>query len=109
MEKTILISLDKSPAREHYISTTFLAVSLFLFMMSYKIQKPTCISKIGASDSLYIYIFHPLFLFALPLLNRMPLAVGACYEYVAPAVVLFLTMTFIVILRKTKLIKENSR
>lgn len=36
MEKTILLDLGKSPMREHYLSTTFLAICLFMFVLSFK-------------------------------------------------------------------------
>lgn len=48
--------------RDHYISSTFLAVSLFLLFLSLKQSKVNVFSKLGEKDSLYIYILHPLFM-----------------------------------------------
>ena len=62
LEKYILISIDKCPAREHYISSTFLAICLLGLLLSIKVEKPNVMSKIGEKASLYIYIFHPIFI-----------------------------------------------
>ena len=106
IEKTILLNLEKSPAREHYLSTTFLAFCLFMFVVSSKGIKPNLLSKIGERDSLYIYVFHPLLLMSLsPIIKTMPYIIGQCYNVTAPLVVLFVTIVFIVTLRKIKIIK----
>lgn len=105
IEKMVISYLNKNPTREHYLSTTFLAICLFLFVVSFKDAKCSKISKIGERDSLYIYIFHPLFLILLPkVINFMPNVVDSIYQYVAPLIVLLLTMILILILRKYKLI-----
>ena len=106
MEKTFLLDLGKSPMREHYLSTTFLAICLFMFVLSFKNVHSTKISRIGERDSLYIYVFHPLFVMILPMfIKRMPDIVDVCYQYTAPLVVLTITIVFTVLLRKIKFIK----
>lgn len=105
IEKEILLFLDKNPVREHYFSTTFLAIFLFLFVLSFKKVSPTKISRIGATDSLYIYIFHPLFIMTIPYMIKNFLYVQYCYQVTAPFVVLLLTIIFTVFLRKLRLIK----
>lgn len=105
-EKTILLNLDKSPMREHYLSTTFLAICLFMFVLSFKNVHSMKISRIGEMDSLYIYVFHPLFIMMLTMLiKRMPNMVGVFYQYTAPFIVLTITIVFTVLLRKIKIIK----
>lgn len=106
IEKAILLSLQKSPAREHYLSTTFLTICLFMFVLSFRKARASKVSLLGERDSLYIYVFHPLFLIALPMLiRRLPQAVDLCYQWIAPIVILVLTMLFTITLRKIKLIK----
>ena len=106
IEKTVLLNLDKSPAREHYLSTTFLAICLFMAIAQYKRPKPNLLSRIGEHDSLYIYIFHPLFLLVLPsIIKRVPNVFGNVYSLTAPLLVLLLTIALIISLRKFKLIK----
>lgn len=81
IEKAILLSLQKSPAREHYLSTTFLTICLFMFVLSFRKARASRVSLLGERDSLYIYVFHPLFLIALPMLiRRLPQAVDLCYQ-----------------------------
>lgn len=106
IEKAILLSLQKSPAREHYLSTTFLTICLFMFVLSFRKVRASKVSLLGERDSLYIYVFHPLFLIALPMLiRRLPQAVDLCYQWIAPIVILVLSMLFTITLRKIKLIK----
>ena len=106
IEKAILLSLQKSPAREHYLSTTFLTICLFMFVLSFRKARASKVSLLGERDSLYIYVFHPLFLIALPMLiRRLPQAVDLCYQWIAQIVILVLTMLFTITLRKIKLIK----
>lgn len=106
IEKAILLSLQKSPAREHYLSTTFLTICLFMSVLSFRKARASKVSLLGERDSLYIYVFHPLFLIALPMLiRRLPQAVDLCYQWIAPIVILVLTMLFTITLRKIKLIK----
>ena len=104
LEKYILIIIDKCPAREHYISSTFLAICLFGLLMSIKVEKPSVLSKIGERDTLYIYIFHPLFLRVMSTgFKKMGLL--DIYSWIAPFAVLASTMVFIYALRKFKVIK----
>lgn len=106
MEKTFLLDLGKSPMREHYLSTTFLAICLFMFVLSYKNVHGSKISQLGERDSLYIYVFHPLFVMALPMfIKRMPNMMDTFYQYVAPLIVLAATIVFTLFLRKIKFIK----
>lgn len=106
LEKNILLYLDKSPAREHYISTTFLAISLFMLIMSFKNAKLSWITKIGERDSLYIYLFHPmLIMMSSIIIKRMPLEFIIWYQWVAPLVIILLTMLLILSLRKCTIIR----
>lgn len=106
LEKMILIDLGKNPMREHYLSTTFLAICLFLLVLSFKNIKQSMVSILGERDSLYIYVFHPLFIIILPIvINKMPKNVDLFYQWMAPFIVLLLTIIFTITLRKIKIIK----
>lgn len=106
IEKMILLDLGLSPAREHYLSTTFLAICLFMVVISFRKVKPSIISQLGGNDSLYIYVFHPIFVIILPvLINRLPRYADACYQFAAPLVVLLLSILLTTTLRKINLIK----
>ena len=104
LEKYILISIDKCPTREHYISSTFLALCLFWLLLSIKVEKPNVMSKIGENDSLYIYIFHPIFMWVLSTGFKKICMLGI-YSWIAPLAVLACTLAFIYCLRKTKILK----
>lgn len=105
-EKTFLYYIGKDATRPHYISTTFLSICLFLFMISYK-TKSTWFSTSGEKDSLYIYLFHPLFIWLLsPLIYKhSPTIIIQVYNWIAPFVFLGITILFIYIIRKIHLIK----
>ena len=47
MEKWVLLYLDKNPGREHYFSSTLLALCLFLLVLSFKKKEPTYIRLLG--------------------------------------------------------------
>ena len=61
-------------------------------------------SKIGEKDSLYIYIFHPIFIWTLSTGFKKVGMLGA-YSWIAPFAVLACTLIFIYFLRKPKLLK----
>lgn len=106
IEKTILLDLGKSPMREHYLSTTFLAICLFMFVLSFMNVHSSKVSQWGERDSLYIYVFHPLFVMTLPMvIKRMPILMNTTYQCVAPFIVLVTTIVFTLCLRKIKIIK----
>lgn len=78
---------------DHFFSTPFLAVSLFLLFYSLK-NNENITSRIGRSYSLYIYLYHPLVVFIYILIKtyaRIPEELFAWYSYVHPIVVFGLT------------------
>lgn len=107
LERYILISLDKNPVRDHYMSTTFLAVCLFLFIISLQQNKPSFISNLGERDSLYIYVFHPFFiLYVFPfILIYLPFIWTEIYNSFAPLFILVATVVFTNVLRLIKIVK----
>lgn len=59
-EKILLEHYGVQVARDHYLSTNFLAVTLFLAFLSIKVESGNIIALIGRRYSLYLYILHPL-------------------------------------------------
>lgn len=107
MEKWVLLYLDKNPGREHYFSSTLLALCLFLLVLSFKKKEPTIYSTIGNKDSLYIYIFHPLFISIIGMIvgKIASNSIVNIYSFTAPFVVFLSTMVFIIVIRKIRLIQ----
>lgn len=103
-ERGILASLNLVASRDHYLSTTFLSVCLFLLVKSFEIKKENCITKLGKTDSLYIYILHPIIL---SLCSYLVIRAGisALYKNLAPIICLILTMITIIALRRLRIIK----
>lgn len=106
LEKRGLEFLEKNATRDHYLSSTLLAISLFITFVSVHRQTPNCLTKIGEKDSLYIYILHPLFIIFFSKLNAMMSEQwNMIYNVIAPFIILGSTLTFVYILRKTTILK----
>ena len=107
LERYILTSIGANAVREHYLSTTFLAFSVFLLALCIKTEKPNVLSNIGKKDSLYIYVFHMIVSAALSIvIARLPGVFGHVYSYIAPLVVFLTTIVLVIILRKIGAIKR---
>lgn len=106
IENNLLVKIDMNAIRDHYLSSTFLAISLFLLFLSTKQPNANILSVLGEKYSLYIYIFHPLFLFSISILNKfLPLFWQDAYTYLSPLVILISTIIFCRILRIINIIK----
>lgn len=105
IENRILVNVGMNATRDHYISTTFMAVSMFLLFTTYKQKTPNLLSRMGEKDSLYIYIFHPLFMYFFNTVNKyLPDLWQIIYLYVSPIVILIVTILFCTTLRKIHII-----
>lgn len=104
LERQILISLGQYAVRELYVSSFFLTICLFLFFISYESNQKTWLSEIGEKDSLYIYIFHPVFIYCFrTIFNHINLF--GYYSYVAPIVVVIFTILFVKCLQRIRIIR----
>lgn len=98
--------LGLNATRDHYASSTFLAVSLFLFFLSARQVGQNVLSDLGEKDSLYIYILHPLFImFFRTVNNRMPALWQDTYLYLSPIIILIATILLSKTLRILHIIK----
>lgn len=101
LERFILESNNLNAARDHYISTTFLAVCLFiLFMISFQgdikfINKLA--AKIGREYSTGIYILHPLII---RIFNKLINIIGfeTAYAFVQPIIVFIFTTVAVAVI-----------
>jgi surface polysaccharide O-acyltransferase-like enzyme len=93
-ERYFLVSIGMNATRDHYISTTFLAVSVFLFTLS---CNGSCkvIAAVGRKYSTWIYILHPIVIKILAIFVNN-LGIKDKYLYVAPFIVFFVTLLFLI-------------
>lgn len=106
MENRLLTELHVNATRDHYISSTFLAVSLFILYLSITQSKTNVLSALGEKVSLYIYIFHPLFMTFFSTVNKyLPNLWQEIYLYLAPVIILAATILFSKSLRILHIIK----
>lgn len=95
VENWLLIERQTNATRDHYISSTFLSISLFILFMSATQAKSNILCSLGERDSLYIYIFHTLFMMFFFTANCfLPDLWHDINLYVAPVIVLVLTIVF---------------
>ena len=102
IEKYILLALKIEAKRDHYISTTVLAIVVFILFLtafSNENKKLKWISDIGRKNSLDIYIIHPMVMDVLSIISRK-LRIENAYVYVAPGLVFAVSIFLSVIYRR---------
>jgi len=90
LERYLLVSNTLNPTRDHYLSTTFLAVAVFLFFLHYVGNAESFVSRIGREDSSWIYILHPILITVLGAVMRKT-GVENIYSLVRPFIVFLIT------------------
>ena len=101
LERFALVSLNVNATRDHYISTTLLAITVFLFTMKCHGDNKT-LALIGRKYSTWLYIIHPIFITVFSIVVGK-LGLKSIYRYVAPIVVYCATLVFLIILEKVKI------
>lgn len=106
-ERGVLIYLGKNAVRDHYLSTTFLAISIFVYVLNkqyneIKLER-VCgvLSRIGKEYSADIYILHPIFI-SIWQVGAGILRLNAIYTLFAPILIYMSTTIFLVIVKKLK-------
>ena len=103
-ERFILVKIGLNTVRDHYISTTLLAICLFMyaFKSNWKNKK---LILIGRKYSTGIYIIHPILI---TLLDKITDRIGIklIYKCIAPIIVYCVTFIVLVIIQKVKKIIE---
>lgn len=100
LERFFLVSIKLNTTRDHYLSTTFLAIAVFLFFLFYVSDKENVLSTIGRRDSTWIYIVHPVFITILGVAATW-MGIEPAYSVVRPIMVFIITAVFVYLIMKT--------
>lgn len=118
-ERFILVSINMNATRDHYFSTTLLAVTVFLFTLkcddtdkekekaSTKVRVPgrqhfsDLLTTIGRKYSAWLYILHPIFISCIGVVANM-MGVYNIYIFFAPIIVYVATIIFLIVMEKLK-------
>lgn len=84
--------------RDHYLMTPVLAVIVFIYAMTVKLQKENIISIIGKRYSVYIYILHIFVLSHYHSLMSLLNIENHCFLYIRPLIIFLLTLFMSVIM-----------
>ena len=101
LERFALVSLNVNSARDHYISTTLLAITVFLFTLQCHGSNKT-LALIGRKYSTWLYILHPIFITCIGMVAHK-VGVYGIYKFIAPIVVYITTLIFLMIVDKIKM------
>lgn len=107
-EHFILVKLNMNATRDHYISTTFLAISIFIYTLLNRGQTKLLLNPmamIGKRYSTGLYIIHPIFIEVLDVAAGNIGILGGVYRYIAPIIVYISTLCFLIITDNIKKIK----
>ncbi len=104
LERFILVAYALNATRDHYVSTTFLAIAVFIFFMikGKRLSKGgQLLSVIGKNDSTWVYIIHPIFV---TVLFKVSSKIGLAKEYgiIQPIIVFIISIMAVEIFRKIK-------
>lgn len=100
IEHYILVNIGMNAYRDHYISTTFLAVAVFLLFFKVRRSNKTS-SIIGRDYSTWIYVLHPIFISCISAFIRM-VDLFEIYEFIAPFIIYLSTIIFLWIVFRIK-------
>ena len=106
-ERMILVSVGKNAVRDHYLSTTFLAVSIFMYTLvrqgrqGANSNRQKLLAKIGREYSADIYIVHPIIITILQVVFSI-LGLRTIYVRMAPMIVYMGTIVVISVTRTLK-------
>ena len=92
LERFVLVSFNANATRDHYISTTLLAVTVFLFTLKCHVDNKT-LALIGRKYSTWLYILHPIFITCIGMVAHK-MGVYGIYKFIAPIVVYITTLIF---------------
>lgn len=98
IERLILITNDLNASRDHYLSTTILAVSVFVFFAEYVGKNDNKIAAIGRNDSTWVYILHVIMITVLGFGFRFA-GLSTAFMYLSPIIVFFWTLAMIEFIR----------
>ncbi len=101
-ERFVLVNAGLNATRDHYISTTFLAICLFVYTLKSDWHNKG-LAVIGRKYSTWLYIIHPIFITVFSIVVGK-LGLKLIYRHVAPIVVYCATLVFLIVLQKVKIV-----
>ncbi len=101
LERNLLVSNGLNATRDQYISTTFLAIAVFSFVLEYKGEVSGKIAKLGQECSTWIYIIHPIFITCYGFVVRR-IGLESIWDYTGIIVVFLTSLIFVKIIRDWK-------
>lgn len=104
-ERFALVNAGLNATRDHYISTTFLSICLFVYTLKSNWYN-NGLAVIGRKYSTWLYIFHPIFITVFARITGK-LWIKSIYRYVAPIVCYCATLVFLIILQKVKIAMKS--
>ena len=104
-ERFVLVNAGLNATRDHYLSTTFLAICLFAYTLKSNWHNKK-LAVIGRKYSTWLYIIHPIFITAFSMVAGK-LGIKSIYRCVAPIVVYCVTLVFLIILQKVKSVTKS--
>jgi len=104
-ERFILVSAGLNATRDHYLSTTLLAICLFVYTLKSNWHNKG-LTVIGRKYSTWLYVIHPIFITVFSIVVGK-LGLKSVYRCVAPIVVYCATLTFLIILQKVKMAMKS--
>lgn len=100
LERWILESYQVNAIRDQYISTSFLAVCVFLYFLCFVNNKQNSLAIIGYRDSMWIYIIHyALMILIRPVMKYLPY-INDIYISVRPIIIFILSLAIVELTRK---------
>ena len=99
-ERFALVNAGLNATRDHYISTTFLAICLFVYTLKSNCRNER-MAVIGRRYSTWLYVIHPIFITAFSMIVGK-FGIKSIYRCVAPIMVYCATLVLLIILQKVK-------
>ena len=93
-ERFLLVSLNANAARDHYLSTTFLAIAVMSAALGYKGHVLKFGVRIGRDYSTWIYIVHPIFIACFGWFFSK-IGLYGVYKYFAPVYIYIVSAIFV--------------
>ena len=104
-ERFALVNAGLNATRDHYISTTFLAICLFVYTIKSDWHNKG-LAVIGRKYSTWLYIIHPIFITVFSIVVGK-LGFKLIYRHVAPIVVYCATLVFLIVIQKVKIAMKS--
>lgn len=99
-ERFILVNAGLNTTRDHYISTTLLAICIFVYVLKSNWSSKG-LSAIGRKYATWLYIVHPIFITIFAMVTGK-LGIKSVYKCVAPIVVYCAALVFLIIIQKAQ-------